>query len=69
MTSEKEIELSLAARVIERYMGTLNLRRKDCAHCGRETYDSFADAQEHKELAAIVRKLRKFAGGKGKKSG
>lgn len=50
-----------AANLISEVMDTLDLTEGFCDHCQRKNYVQFSQYQAHKELKAIVRKLRAFA--------
>ncbi len=50
-----------AAVLIEARIRTLNDRTSTCSCCGVVKYEKFNEYQRKTELAAIVRKLRRFA--------
>ena len=54
-----------AALLIEGHMATLNLTSRTCECCQRETFQSFPDRNEHTELEAVVKKLRRYAAKRG----
>jgi hypothetical protein len=51
-----------AAGLIETVMGDLDTSQDICACCGLNKRRNWNEAQAHKELAAVVRKLKAFAG-------
>lgn len=52
--------LEQAALLIEQHLATLNVERSTCPCCEVARYEDFAQYQEHTELTAVVRKLRRF---------
>lgn len=47
-----------AAELIEQHLLTLNTMQGVCKCCSLTYYEDFYEAQQHKELTAIARKLR-----------
>jgi hypothetical protein len=60
MTNAPTGLLQEAADKIAAYMDTLDTRQSVCSCCGVTKYERFHEVQTHKELAAIVKKLRRF---------
>lgn len=52
--------LEQAAQLIEQHMATLNVAKDECPCCQIVRYQDFSQYQQHKELEAVVRKLRRF---------
>lgn len=55
-------DLKRAASIIETVISGLDMSTDVCGHCNVTKYANRDEAQMHKELGAIVRKLYKFAG-------
>jgi hypothetical protein len=61
---EKEhnrMRLRRAASLVETVMESLDLTEIPCDHCKRVSHTNWDQAQAHKELDAIARKLKRFA--------
>jgi len=58
MDTQKLID---AARLIQEAMASLDTTASTCACCGVTKYDHFREFQAHRELEAVVHKLKRMA--------
>jgi hypothetical protein len=54
--------LRAAARLIDRSMAQLDLRKTGCPHCGAARYENQRDARTAEKLSAQAESLRRAAG-------
>ena len=47
-----------ASKFIEQHMEVFDTRQSQCECCGMIKYENFREAQSHKELGALAKKLR-----------